>query len=169
VLRAEVIPPIGGDTCFASLSAAYDALSPMMQAWLAEAKAVYLVPDGFKEGINIHQYGPDAEARFDAEYPPREWPLVIRHPETGRKALFIVPGYVAHVVGLKRPESHALIRFLCRHVASASFVYRHHWHPGDLVVWDEVMALHRAPDDFAPHHRKVVRVTAGRQVPTAAA
>jgi alpha-ketoglutarate-dependent taurine dioxygenase len=43
-----------------------------------------------------------------------------------------------------------------------------HWQPGDLVVWDEVMALHRAPDDFGPHHRKVIRVTAGRQVPTAA-
>jgi taurine dioxygenase len=168
VLRAEVIAPVGGDTCFAGLCAAYDLLSPMMQEWLADAKAVYIVPDGFKEGINIHQYGPDAEARFDAEYPPKEWPLVIRHPVTGRKALFIVPGYVAHIVGLKRAESHAMIRMLCQHVRSASFIYRHHWRPGDLVVWDEVFALHRAPDDFMPHDRKVVRVTAGRQVPTAA-
>jgi len=167
VLRAEIIPPVGGDTCFSSLSAAYDALSPMMKEWLANAKAVHMVPEGFKEGINIHQYGVDAEERFDAEYPPREWPLVVRHPETGRKALFIVPGYVVHIVGLKRAESHALIRFLCRHIASASFVYRHHWQAGDLVAWDEVMALHRAPDDFEPHHRKVIRVTAGRQVPTA--
>ena len=168
VLRAEVVSPVGGDTCFASLTAAYDALSPMMQEWISDAKAVYLVPEGFKEGINIQQYGPGAEARFDAEYPPREWPLVIRHPVTDRKALFIVPGYVAHIVGLKRAESHAMIRLLCNHVRSASFIYRHHWRPGDLVVWDEVMALHRAPDDFAPHDRKVVRVTAGRQVPTAA-
>jgi len=168
VLRAEVIPPVGGDTCFASLSAAYDALSPTMQNWLADAKAVHVVPEGFKEGINIHQYGPDAEARFDTEYPPREWPLVVRHPDSGRKSLFVVPGYMVHIVGLKRAESHALIRFLCHHVASASFVYRHHWQPGDLVVWDEVMALHRAPNDFEPHHRRVVRVTAGRQVPTAA-
>jgi taurine dioxygenase len=168
VLRAEVIPPVGGDTCFSSLSAAYDALSPTMQNWLADARAIHMVPEGFKEGINIHQYGPDAEERFDAEYPPREWPMVIKHPETGRKALFVVPGYMVHIVGLKRAESHALIRFLCHHIASASFVYRHHWQPGDLVVWDEVMALHRAPDDFEPHHRKVVRVTAGRQVPTAA-
>ncbi|MDG2005564.1 MAG: TauD/TfdA family dioxygenase [Novosphingobium sp.] len=168
VLRADVIAPVGGDTCFAGLTAAYDLLSPMMQEWLADAKAVYLVPDGFKEGINIHQYGPDAEERFDAEYPPREWPLVIAHPVTGRKALFIVPGYVAHIVGLSRPESHAMIRMLCQHVRSASFIYRHHWQKGDLVVWDEVFALHRAPDDFMPHDRKVVRVTAGQQVPTAA-
>ncbi len=167
VLHAEIIPPVGGDTCFASLTAAYDALSETMQRWLANAKAIHMVPEGFKEGINIHQYGSDAEARFDREYPPREWPLVIRHPDTGRRALFVVPGYMVHIVGLKRAESHALIRFLCHHVSSAGFVYRHHWHPGDLVVWDEVMALHRAPTDFEPHHRRVVRVTAGRQVPTA--
>jgi taurine dioxygenase len=167
VLRAETIPPVGGDTGFASLCAAYDALSPTMQAWLAEAKAVHMVPDGFKAGIGLDKYGPDAEARFDAEFPPREWPLVIAHPVTGRKALFVNPGYAVHIVGLKRAESHALLRFLCRHVAQAGFVYMHHWLPGDLVVWDEAMALHRAPDDFAPHPRKVVRVTAGRQAPAA--
>jgi taurine dioxygenase len=168
VLRAEVIPPVGGDTCFSSLAAAYDALSPMMKSWLDGVQAVHIVPDGYKEGINLDLYGADAQERFDAAYPPRAWPLVVRHPETGRRALFINPGYTVHVEGLKRAESHSLLRFLCRHVASASFVYRHHWRLGDLVVWDEVMALHRAPDDFAPHHRKVVRVTAGRQVPTAA-
>jgi taurine dioxygenase len=168
VLRAEVIAASGGDTCFASLRAAYEALSPTMQGWLADAKAVHVVPDGFKDGINIWQYGDDAEARFDAAYPPREWPLVVRHPETGHKALFFVPGYIVHIVGLKRAESHALIRFLTHHIASASFVYRHHWQPGDLVVWDEVMCLHRAPDDVGDQDRKVVRVTAGRQVPTAA-
>jgi taurine dioxygenase len=167
VLRAEIIPPVGGDTGFVSLCAAYDALSPMMKNWLADASAVHTVPEGFKEGINLAQYGPDAEARFDAEYPPREWPLVIAHPDTGRKALFVNPGYIVHIRGLKRQESHALIRFLCRHVASLNFIYRHHWRAGDLVLWDELTALHRAPDDFAPHDRKVVRITAGRVVPTA--
>lgn len=168
VLRAELIPPVGGDTGFASLSAAYDALSPTMQAMLENLRAVHIIPDGFKEGIDLGSYGDDAEARFDEFFPPKEWPLVIRHSETGRKALWVNPGYVAHIVGLKRAESHALIRFLAHHVASASFAYRHHWQPGDLVVWDEIFALHRAPDDFAPHPRKVVRVTAGRQEPTAA-
>ncbi len=167
VLRAEVIPPVGGDTGFASLCAAYDALSPKMKDWLEDASSIHIIPEGFKEGINVWQYGPDAEARFDAEYQPREWPLVIAHPETGRKALFVNPGYSAHIVGLERAESHAMLRFLCRHVASSSFVYSHHWRPGDLVLWDEMMALHRAPTDFGTHARKVVRVTAGRVVPTA--
>ncbi|MBV1689181.1 TauD/TfdA family dioxygenase [Novosphingobium sp. G106] len=167
VLRAEVIAPVGGDTGFASLCAAYEALSPIMQGWLEDLRAVHIIPEGFKDGINLASYGADAEERFDAFFPPKEWPLVVRHPETGRKALWINPGYTAHIVGLKRAESHALIRFLARHISSTSFTYRHHWQKGDLVVWDEVFALHRAPDDFAPHERKVVRVTAGRQKPTA--
>lgn len=168
VLRAEVIPPVGGDTGFASLCAAWDGLSPMMQEWLSKATAIHHVPQGFKEGIGLAQYGPDAEARFDEEFPPREWPMVIAHPETGRKALFVNPGYTVHIRGLKRRESHALLRLLFNHVALIGQTYRHHWHLGDLVAWDEVFALHRAPDDFAPHERKVVRVTAGRAVPTAA-
>jgi taurine dioxygenase len=165
VLRAPVRPPIGGDTGFASLCAAYDALSPTMQEWLGKLRAVHMMPVGLKEGISIHEYGPDAEARFDAAFPPREWPMVIDHPETGRKVLFVNPGDCVHIVGLKRAESHALLRFLCHHIASSSFVYRHHWRPGDLVLWDEMTVVHRAPDDFAPHDREVVRITAGRCVP----
>jgi taurine dioxygenase len=165
VLRCPIIPPVGGDTGFASLCAAYDGLSPMLQEWLAGLRAVHMMPEGLKEGINIGAYGPDAEARFDAAFPPREWPVVITHPESGRKALFVNPSDCVHIVGLKRAESHALLRFLCRHVVSSSFVYRHHWRPGDLVLWDELSVLHRAPDDFAPHDREVVRVTAGRVVP----
>lgn len=167
VLRSEVIAPAGGDTGFTSLCAAYDSLSPKMQSVVDDLSAVHVVPAGYKEGINVWQYGPDAEARFDAEYPPREWPLVIAHPETGRRALFVNPAYTVHIMGLKRAESNALLRFLFAHVSSAGFQYRHHWAAGDLVLWDEVTVLHRAPDDFAPHDRKVVRVTAGRCVPTA--
>lgn len=166
VLRAEVIPPVGGDTSFASLCAAYDALSPLMQEWLGGLSAIHMMPVGLKEGIDVGGYGPDAEARFDETFPPREQPMVVVHPETGRKVLFVNPSDCVHIVGLKRAESHALLRFLARHVTSASFVYRHHWRPGDLVVWDELTVLHRAPDDFAAHDREVIRLTSGRVVPT---
>jgi taurine dioxygenase len=70
---------------------------------------------------------------------------------------------------MTRAESTSLLRFLFSHIRSADYVYRHHWSPGDLVLWDELTCLHRAPVDFAPHDRKVVRVTAGRVVPTAPA
>lgn len=167
VLRTVVRSPVGGDTAFTSLCAAYDALSPVMQRFVEDLTAVHTYPAGYKDVLDLGRYGPEAEARFDAEYPPREWPLVIAHPETGRRALFVNPAYTVHVMGMKRAESNALLRFLFTHVAGSGFQYRHHWAPGDLVVWDEVTVLHRAPDDVGDHPRTVVRVTAGRCVPTA--
>jgi taurine dioxygenase len=167
VLRAEVIATVGGDTGFTSLCAAYDALSPTMQHFVDGLTAVHAYPPGYKEVLNLPQYGPDAEARFDAEYPPREWPVVIAHPESGRRALFVNPGYTVHVMGLSRAESNALLSFLFAHLGGADFQYRHHWSPGDLVLWDEVTVLHRAPGDVGTQERKVVRVTAGRCVPAA--
>jgi taurine dioxygenase len=168
VLRAEIIPPVGGDTSFSSLCAAYDGLSPTMQQWLRTLQAIHVAPPYYKAAINIWEYGDGAEERFDEAFPPREHPVVIRHPETDRLALFVNPSYTVQVVGLTRPESEAVLRFLYTHIASTSFVYRHHWSDNDLVVWDELTALHRAPTDFGPHNRKVVRVTAGQTVPTAA-
>ena len=164
-LRAEVIPPVGGDTGFASLSAAYDALSPVMQEWLVTLKAVHEVPEGFKQGIQIWQYGEDAEARFDAEYPPREHPVVIEHPHSRRRALFVNPNYTTRIVGMTDSESTNTLRFLHRHIATPDFVYRHHWSPGDMVVWDELVCLHLAPQDYRPHERRLVRVTAGSVAP----
>ena len=167
VLRAEVISPVGGDTSFTSLCAAHEALSPTMQQILEDLTAVHVYPPGYKEVLQLEQYGPDAESRFEAEYPPREWPVVIAQPETGRRCLFVNPAYTVHLMGLKRAESNALLRFLFSHLGGAGFQYRHHWRPGDLVLWDEVTVLHRAPDDVAGHDRRVVRVTAGQCVPSA--
>ena len=90
--------------------------------------------------------------------------MLERERALGFDKLDTYAGFGRKVVGLK----HALLRLLSQHVASVSFTYSHHWQPGDLVAWDEVHALHRAPDNFAPHERKVVRVTAGRAVPKAA-
>jgi len=164
-LRAEIIPPVGGDTCFAALCAAYDALSPVMQDWLVTLKAVHEVPAGFKQGIQIWQYGEDAEARFDAEYPPREHPVVIEHPRSGRRALFVNPNYTVRIVGMTDRESASILRFLYNHIATPDFVYRHHWSPGDIVVWDELVCLHLAPQDYHPHERRLVRITAGSVAP----
>ena len=164
-LRAEVIPPVGGDTSFTSLCAAYDALSPVFQEWLKTLKAVHIVPPGYKSSIQIWQYGEDAEERFDTEYPPREHPVVIEHPHSHRLALFVNPGYVLRIAGMTDKESIHTLRFLYNHIATSDFVYRHHWHPGDIVVWDELVCLHLAPQDYHPHERRVVRVTAGLATP----
>ena len=168
VLRADVISPVGGDTGFASLCAAFDGLSPVMQEWLMTLRGLHVVPPYYKASINVAMYEDGAGDRFDAAFPPREHPLVVEHPETGRPALFVNPVYTVQIVGMTRAESDTILRFLFGHITSINHVYRHHWRTGDLVVWDELTTLHRAPNDYAPHVRKVVRVTAGRVVPTAA-
>ncbi len=164
-LRAEVLPPVGGDTCFASLCTAYGALSQVMQDWLVNLKAVHAPPAGYKESINVWQYGEDAEARFDAEYEPREHPLVIEHPHSHRPSLFVNPSFTVRIAGMTDPESVNILRFLYSHMTAASFVYRHHWSPGDIVVWDELVCLHLPPTDFQPHDRRLVRVIGGTVAP----
>jgi taurine dioxygenase len=166
-LRAEVIPPVGGDTTWANLCAAYEALSPAWKEWLPGLKAVHAPPPGYKASIDVWQYGPDAEARFDAAFPPREHPIVIEHPDTARPALFVNPAFVVEIAGMTRQESAHLLRFLYSHITSSRFLFRHHWSPGDIVLWDELACLHLAPVDYAPHDRRNVRVTAGLATPTA--
>jgi taurine dioxygenase len=168
-LRAEVLPPVGGDTCFASLCAAYAALSPVMQDLLVNLKAVHAPPAGYKESIDVWQYGEDAEARFDSEFGPREHPLVIEHPHSRRPSLFVNPSFTVRIAGMTDPESVNILRFLYNHMTAASFVYRHHWSPGDIVIWDELVCLHLPPSDFQPHDRRLVRIISGTVAPASPA
>ena len=76
--------------------------------------------------------------------------VVIAHPESGRRALFVNPGYTVHVMGLARSESNAVLSFLFAHIGGADFQYRHHWSPGDLVLWDEVTVRTARPATSEP-------------------
>ncbi|HWL42719.1 MAG TPA: TauD/TfdA family dioxygenase [Ilumatobacter sp.] len=167
VLRAEVLPPVGGDTYFVDMCAAYERLSPTVRGWIDGLSAYHASPPYYKAAIDIDRYGDDAAARFDAEFPPRLHPMVVEHPTSRRRALFVNPVYTVGVEGLSPLESSGLLRMLFTHAISAEHIYRHHWEPGDLLVWDELVNLHLAPTDFAPHARRVVRVLAGTVVPTA--
>jgi len=161
VLRAEIVPPVGGGTCWSSMGAAYDALSPRLQAWLETLTAVHTVPSGWREAVGVHNYSQDVREAFESKYAQARHPLVVRHPVSSRKQLFVNPTYTVAINELGPRESVTLLRFLFEQVGRADFVYRHRWALGDLVVWDELATLHLAPDDFAPHPRRVVRVTAG--------
>ena len=167
VLRAEVIPPIGGMTSWTNVCAAFEALSSPMQEWLKTLRAVHRYPDGYREGIGVDRMPQERQDQFDAEFGPRAQPVVFRHPRSGRCGLFVNPSYTSHIVGLSAKESRMLLRFLFTHLTSPDFVYRHRWEEGDIVVWDELATLHLAPDaaDYAPHKRRVVRVTAGKETP----
>lgn len=167
-LRAELVPPVGGDTLWASTIAAYEALSPSMKKWLDELRAVHWHGPHFARNFGITKQGPDAVARFEAAFPPVEHPVVIIHPETGRHALFVNPSYTVRLVGLAPGESEALLGFLFRHLTQPRFHLRHHWTQDDLVVWDERTTLHLAPTDFLPHRRRLIRVAVGSEAPRSA-
>jgi taurine dioxygenase len=164
-LRAEVVPPVGGDTLWSSMVAAWDALSPRLQDWLEDLRAIHWHGPHFARNFGIEKLGPEAIARFEAAFPPVEHPVVITHPETGRRALFVNPSYTVRLVGLEPGESEALLGFLFRHVTNPLFQLRHHWAQDDLVVWDERATVHLAPTDFHPHARRMIRVAVGSEAP----
>jgi len=168
VLRAEVLPPIGGGTIWSNMARAYDALSPTMQAWLEDTEVVHAAPPGQRAVLNIGNKSQDVQDTWEREVAARKHPAVVRHPTSGKKILFVNPSYCIKIVGLSNSESATLLRFLFQHAVCPDFTYRHRWTEGDILVWDELATLHLAPSDYLPHERRVVRVTAGLTTPVAA-
>ncbi len=151
------IPPVGGDTMFCSLYAAYDALSPRMQEILAGLSAVHdfgYASRGVFKGEKANQ------GQLDAA-PAVEHPVITTHPETGRKALFVNPGFTSHIVELHPAESRALLDYLFAHMTQPEFIYRHRWSVRDLVMWDNRCTMHYAIADYdAVGERYMHRTTA---------
>ncbi len=134
------------------MGAAYDALADEMKQRVGGLRALH--------DAN-HRYGrtQNAEAMLKrtAEFPPASHPLVIRHPATGRKCLYLSEGYTSAVEGLPAAEGAALLKELCEHVQRSEFQYRHAWSPGDLLIWDNRSTLHHANFDYALPQRRLMR------------
>ena len=149
------VPPSGGDTMFANMCAAYDALSPTMQEMISDLHAVHDHSHTARGASSGNQIGEERLAQA------AEHPVVTTNPDSGREALFINPGFTARIVGLEPSESVALLDFLIRHSTRAEFVYRHRWQVGDLVVWDNRCIMHQAiPDIEESGARYMHRTTA---------
>ena len=157
----------GGTGSWASMACAYEALSPAMQAWLETLNAVHAPPPGQREVLDVASLPQAEQDHWDRELGARTHPLVVVHPVTGRKGLFVNPTYVVKIDTLSNAESAMMLRFLYRHLHPAGlFIYRHRWEEGDILVWDQLATIHLAPNDYLPHERRVVRVTAGLTTPT---
>lgn len=166
VLRPEVIPPRGGDTIWSSAAAAFAGLSPRVQEFVRGLEAVHDAGEQFWFEMD-RTLGADATAKLRRAFPGTAHPIVATHPVSGTPLLFVNPGYTRSIVGLHERESRALLDLLFAQLQDPAFHYRHHWRPGDLVMWDELTTVHMGPNDFAPAHRKLTRVTAGRVAPAA--
>lgn len=144
ILYGIEIPRVGGNTMFADLYQAWETLTPTMQRMLDGLKAVHAMANAGGTSFEREFTGKgDVVAAKTAVHP-----LVIVHPDSGRKALFVNRGYTAQIVGLSRPESDALLGFLLQHSTAPELVYRHNWRPRDLVIWDNRCTAHYAIPDY---------------------
>lgn len=160
ILHAVTLPPDGGDTCFANMYLAYEALPEADKAELDGIKVVHSWPDS-RENIGRVV----SQAEID-DAPPQAHPIARRHPETGRKALFLGM-HAAFLEGLDRDAGLARIEALEAHATEERFIYRHTWREGDLLMWDNRCLLHRADPNFdAARHARVMHRTCLRGTPT---
>ncbi len=145
ILRAVKVPELGGDTCFASMYAAYDALSPRMQIFLDGLTAVHST-----EIISRGIAGLDRVYRRDAESqrPPVVHPVIRIHPETGRKLIYVTGNFTTRIVELEESESKAVLAYLFEHTKSPELQCRFRWRPNSVAFWDNRSAQHCAIPDY---------------------
>jgi len=159
VLHLHTIPPVGGDTLFASMYAAYEALSPSMKATLAPLTAHH------SGGAAYRGYYADTAGKT---YPEADHPIVCVHPESGRKLLFVNSFYTTRINGLPRAESDQLLAFLFRHIETPEFQCRFRWQPYSVAFWDNRCTQHRAIWDYFPQLRSGFRIQIEGAAPVAA-
>jgi taurine dioxygenase len=141
----------GGDTLFANMHLAYEMLSESMKVFLSGLSAIHDGAIPWTTGYGV---------KPDKEFPKNEHPVVIRHPDTGRKALFVNRGFTSHIVQLSRPESAALLEMLYRMVeTNPAITCRIRWTPNTLVFWDNRCTQHHALWDYYPLSRSGHRVS----------
>lgn len=158
MLRALIVPEYGGDTMFASMSAAYDGLSDRMQQLLSGLEAIH----DFKPFRNLFDSDPESRQKlrvFEDRYPPAVHPVVRTHPVTGRKALFVNPQFTLGIRGMDEAESRAILELLFHQAEIPEYQYRHHWAPDTMVFWDNRSVQHYAIHDYYPNRRKLERIT----------
>jgi alpha-ketoglutarate-dependent taurine dioxygenase len=161
VLRAVDLPPAGGDTCWTDLEAAYLALSPPLRRLADELTAAHDGRKDFEEFLNVRLSGEGNlwEGERVRSLDPVVHPVVRVHPETGRRSLFVNPGFTTHILDVSETESRALLDVFFAAIGRPEHSVRHRWSPGDVVVWDNRSTAHYAVDDYGDQHRVMHRIT----------
>ena len=148
ILRGRVIPPVGGDTCFANAVMAYERLRPEWKERIEGLTAEHDYMRVFGRGVPD-----DKKEEMRKKYPVQHHPVVRTHPETGRKGLYIsnaVSTGVKDIVGMEADASRTLIDELFTHSQDPHFQVRYKWRVGDLVVWDNRTLMHKATTNVLP-------------------
>ena len=167
ILRAVTLPPSGGDTNWADAQLAYDSLAPGVQRLVDGLTAVH---DGTREfGYYLAQRRGGKGNVWDGELvtrlDPVEHPVVRVHPETGRKGIFVNPGFTSHITGVSEFESRAILDLLYAHLTKPEHVVRHRWRTGDVALWDNRSTAHYANRDYGTQRRVMHRITLRGDIP----
>lgn len=163
MLVAREVPPVGGDTLWASTTAAYEALSPGLRRLLEPLRAVNTsamadVSKTREDRIKDSGYEDDRE--YVAEHP-----VVRTHPETGRKALYVNPAHTERFVDMTVEESRPLLEHLFSVVVRPEHTVRFHWEVGSLALWDNRCTWHNPINDYHGYTRVMNRITLAGDVP----
>ena len=154
LLAAKIVPKTGGETAFADMRAAYDALEPATRDWLADKIAVHSY--AYSQG-KVGGRGGITQDEWDA-LPPVEQPVIRTHPATGRRNLYI-GRHASHIVGEDTDESRGLLERLCAEACRPPRICIHKWQAGDLAIWDNRCVLHRGLGHPSDQPRRMVRTT----------
>ena len=161
VLRAVDVPANGGDTLFADMAMAWEGLDDDLKQRLGDAVAVHDFSSTFGLAMT-----PNKLKEQQAKFPPQRHPVVIRHPETGRKHLYVNAIFTSHIEGLPREESDALLDRLYREADVPEYQCHFRWEKNSIAMWDNRAVQHYAASDYDPQRRVMERVAIIGNVPT---
>ncbi len=163
-LEALEIPPFGGDTIWASLAGAFDALSPPRRIECAQLRAAH-APEATLLASVERNHGSQIAIALRRAFPGVTHPLVRRHPETDEALLSLSPLYMTRIVGLQRTHGERVLRELERLLENPLIQVRWRWQAGDVAIWDEAATCHRALGDHFPQRRAMRRCVVEGNVP----
>lgn len=163
ILYGDTVPPVGGDTVFASMERAWQALSEPLRRFLEPLEAIHSARAAYDpRTTGDAKYRGEAAIQYkysESIYEEVVHPVVRTHPVTGRKSLYVNPMFTQQIVGLSKPESAALLALLNDLSTRPEFTCRIQWENGTLAIWDNRWLQHYAIDDYADYERIMYRVT----------
>lgn len=159
ILVARILPPQGGDTLFSSMGAAYDSLSGGLKATLETMRAVHSADHIYQPGGYYSTTDLAGEMTGQDLVTSALHPVVIRHPVTGRKLLYVNGAFTLHFEGWTREESLPLLQYLYTVGQREDFQCRVRWQPGSVAIWDNRATWHLAMNDYHGHARVMHRIT----------
>ena len=165
VLYARDIPPNGGDTLWLSAYAAFDALSAPMQEFLSGLTAEHDYLHAYKPLLLQQDDGHERVREAAQNTPPVQHPVVVTHPVTGKRLLYVNPTFTSRIIELSASESDALLGMLFKHLLSPDFQMRFKWRENDVAIWDNRATQHYATGDYYPEYRRMHRITVGGDRP----